>query len=72
MAEGEWLVYSASGTHFQIESNNFHFIYSQNMNVLFLDNILFPKHWQIIKKRLFVSHNTDSVYNSSAYYMKYV
>lgn len=56
MAEGEGLVYSASGTHFQIESNNFHFIYSQNMNVLFLDNILFPKHWQIIKKRLFVSH----------------
>lgn len=50
MAEGEGVVYSASGTHFQIELNNFHFIYLQNMNVLFLDNILFSKHWQIIKK----------------------
>lgn len=50
MAEGEGVVYSASGTHFQIELNNFNFIYLQNMNVLFLDNILFSKHWQIIKK----------------------
>lgn len=48
MTESEGLVHSASGTHF--ESNKFYFIYTEKKNVLFLDNILFLKHWQIIKK----------------------